>query len=421
MIERQQEVIIEDMRKIKLPRLKDYQQVGYDYLYNCPNTGKTLVVKAKRQCGKSWLANSILLHYSSLGKTNVVVEPTIAQARRVFKQLTKALSRSGIIESANASTLELTFRNGGEILFKSAGSEDGLRGFTVTGVLIIDEAAFIEDEIIDILMPLVDANNANIVFISTPLFTSGRFYEEYISEANNKLVLNWNNYDTSEFLSAEKLEIYRNKISPNKFKSEYLGQFITENGLLFSNIQSCIGEPQKTETIYLGIDFATGSGTDYTAISAINQDGEQVFIKRVKDITPTQQVDWLVNIIKDCKEHYNIAKVLAEQNSIGKVYNDLLKKQLKPLDVHLTDWTTSNSSKKKLVDTLQLAFDNNRIKILNNEKQLDELRKFQANVNIKTNLTTYGAATGNDDQVMALMLSYYAFRGSLGSYNISIV
>lgn len=409
------------MRKIKFPKLKDYQEIGFEYLKDSPNSGKTLVVKAKRQCGKSWLANAILLHYSSLGKVNVVVEPTIAQARRVFKQLVKALSKSGIILSANASTLEIEFINGGEILFKSAGSEDGLRGFTVTGVLIIDEAAFIEDEIIDILMPLVDANNANVVLISTPLFTSGRFYEEYINGSKNKLILNWNNYDTSEFLSPERLEEYRQKISPNKFKSEYLGEFITENGLLFSNLNACIGEPTKTEIVYLGIDFATGSGTDWTVISAINQNGEQVFTKRVKDITPTQQVDWLVNIIKDCKEHYDIAKVLAEENSIGKVYNDLLKKKLKPLGVHLTDWTTSNSSKKKLVDTLQLAFDNNRIKILNNEKQLDELRKFQANVNIRTNTTTYGAATGNDDQVMALMLSYYAFKGSLGSYNISVV
>lgn len=128
-----------------------------------------------------------------------------------------------------------------------------------------------------------------------------------------------------------------------------------------------------------------------------------------------------MNIIRDCKEHYEIAKVLAEENSIGKVYNDLLKKQLRPLGVHLTNWTTTNSSKKKLVDTLQLALDNNRIKILSNEKQLDELRKFQANVNIRTNVTTYAAATGNDDMVMALMLSYYAFKGSLGNYNINIL
>lgn len=409
------------MRKIKFPKLKDYQEIGFEYLKDSPNSGKTLVVKAKRQCGKSWLANAILLHYSSLGKVNVVVEPTIAQARRVFKQLVKALSKSGIILSANASTLEIEFINGGEILFKSAGSEDGLRGFTVTGVLIIDEAAFIEDEIIDILMPLVDANNANVVLISTPLFTSGRFYEEYINGSKNKLILNWNDYDTSEFLSPERLEEYRQKISPNKFKSEYLGEFITENGLLFSNLNACIGEPSKTDVVYIGIDFATGSGTDWTVISAVNQNGEQVFTKRVKDITPSQQVDWLVNIIKDCKEHYDIAKVLAEENSIGKVYNDLLKNRLKPLGVHLTDWTTSNSSKKKLVDTLQLAFDNNRIKILNNDKQLDELRKFQANVNVRTNVTTYAAATGNDDMVMALMLSYYAYKGSLGTYNISVV
>lgn len=409
------------MKVLRLPKLKPWQQKGFDFLYNQKGQGKTLVVKAKRQIGKSWLAISLLSHYASLKTISAVVEPTLAQSRRVFKQIVKAFANTGIIESANAATLEISFINGAEILFKSAQQGDSIRGFTVTGILIIDEAAFIEDEIIDILMPLVDANNANVVLISTPLFTSGRFYDEFISESPNKLVLDWNDYDTSEFLSLQKLEEYRNKISPNKFKSEYLGQFITENGLLFSNLESCIGEPKKTEIIYLGIDFATGSGTDWTVISAINQNGEQVFIKRVKDMTPTQQVDWLVGIIKDCKEHYEIGKLLAEENSIGKVYNDLLKAKLRPFGVHLTDWTTTNSSKKRLVDTLQLAFDNNRIKILNNDKLLDELRKFQANINFRTNVTTYAAATGNDDMVMALMLSYYAFRGSLGNYNISFV
>lgn len=409
------------MKTIKLPKLKPWQLDGFNYLYNSKGKGKSLVIKAKRQVGKSWLAVSLLLYFSSLVTISAVIEPTLSQSRRVFKQVIKALKNTNLIESANSSTLEIVFKNGSEILFKSSQQGDAIRGFTVTGILIIDEMAYIEDEIIDVLMPLVDANNACVMMISSPLFTSGRFYEEFMVESANKLILDWNNYDTSEFLSEAKLEEYRNKISPNKFKSEYLGQFITENGLLFSNLEACIGEPSKTEIVYLGIDFATGSGTDWTVISAVNQNGEQVFTKRVKDISPTQQVDWLVNIIRDCKEHYEIAKVLAEENSIGKVYNDLLKKQLRPLGVHLTNWTTTNSSKKKLVDTLQLALDNNRIKILSNEKQLDELRKFQANVNIRTNVTTYAAATGNDDMVMALMLSYYAFKGSLGNYNINIV
>ena len=210
-------------------------------------------------------------------------------------------------------------------MFKSAAQGDNLRGDTITGILIIDEAAFIEDDIIETILPTIDANNANLMIISTPLFTSGYFYEEYISDGLNKLVLDWNKYDTSEFLSATKLEGYRKRLSPNKFKSEYLGQFITEDGLLFNNLEGCIGKPGSDDLIYIGIDFATGSGSDYTSIVGINKDGEQVFIERIKDTPPTKQVEWLANIINK----YKVAKILAEKNSIGAVYIDMLKRKIK--------------------------------------------------------------------------------------------
>lgn len=402
------------MRKIILPKLKPWQRDGFDYLSKQKNSGRTLVVKAKRQVGKSWLATSLLLDYASLNTVSAVIEPTIAQSRRMFKQIVKAVGRLGIIESANASTLEITFTNGSEILFKSAQQGDALRGFTVTGILIIDEMAFIEDETIDILMPLVDANNACILMISTPLFSSGRFYEEYISEGLNKLVLDWNKYDTSEFLSATKLEEYRRRLSPNKFKSEYLGQFITENGLLFNNLQNCIGEAKSEDLLYIGIDFATGSGSDYTSIAGINQDGEQVFIERIKDVPPIKQVEWLANIINK----YKVAKILAEKNSLGAVYIDMLKRKIK---VPITNWVTTNKSKKDLVTTLQLALENKQITILEDEKMLDELRKYQAEVNLKTNTVSYNASVGNDDDVIALMLAYKAYKGTLGTYNISVL
>lgn len=400
--------------KVRYPKLKIWQQEAYNYIADSPNQGKTLVIKSKRQVGKNFLGTAVLLNYCSMGKINAILEPSLNQCRRVFKQITKALSRSGLLASCNASTLTIEFKNGAEILFKSAAQGENLRGDTITGILIIDEAAFIPDEIIETILPTIDANNANLMIISTPLFTSGYFYEEYISAGNNKLVLNWNNYDTSEFLSATRLEEYRQKLSPNKFKSEYLGQFITENGLLFNNLQNCIGTPSNEDKVYIGIDFATGSGSDYTAICGINQDGEQVFIKRVKDMPPTQQVEWLANIINS----YKTVKILAEQNSIGKVYIDMLKKKIK---VPITNWTTSNSSKKDLVTNLQLALENKQITILSDEKMLDELRKYQADVNLKTNVVTYNASVGNDDQVIALMLAWKAYKGTLGNYNISVV
>ena len=70
---------------------------------------------------------------------------------------------------------------------------------------------------------------------------------------------------------------------------------------------------------------------------------------------------------------------------------------------------------------LQLALENKQIQILGDEKMLDELRKYQAEVNLKTNTVSYNASVGNDDDVIALMLAYYAFKGSLGKYVISII
>ena len=400
--------------KLRYPELKPWQQDGYNYIANSPNQGKILVIKAKRQVGKNFLGTAVLLNYCSMGKINAILEPSLNQCRRVFKQITKALSRSGLLASCNASTLTIEFKNGAEIMFKSAAQGDNLRGDTITGILIIDEAAFIEDDVIETILPTIDANNANLMIISTPLFTSGYFYEEYISEGLNKLVLDWNDYDTSCFLSATKLEEYRRRLSPNKFKSEYLGQFITENGLLFTNLQNCIGEAKNTKEIYIGIDFATGSGSDYTSIAGINQDGEQVFIKRIKDVPPTKQVEWLADIINS----YNVVKILAEKNSIGAVYIDMLKKKIK---IPITNWTTTNKSKKDLVTALQLALENNQITILGDEKMLDELRKYQAEVNIRTNTVSYNASVGNDDDVIALMLAYKAYKGTLGTYNISMI
>ena len=143
----------------------------------------------------------------------------------------------------------------------------------------------------------------------------------------------------------------------------------------------------------------------------MNEDREQVFIKRINNITPTEQIDWIANILSK----YNVVKVLAEKNSIGAVFIDMLQKKIK---VKITNWTTTNKSKKDLVQYLQSCLENKTVKILNDDKMLDELRKYQAEVNIKTNTVSYNASCGNDDDVIALMLALWAVKSNLGNYNI---
>ena len=409
--ERQHIIIFENMSvNIIYPELKPWQRAGYDFIKDSPHKEKVLVIKSKRQVGKNFLANAILLNYCSYGLTNCLLEPTIPQARRAYYQMVKLLQGSNIIKSANASTLIIEFINGAEILYKSAGQQ--LAGFTISGVAIIDEVVYLPEDDIDTFLPTCDAQKANIVYISTPMFASGRFYEEFTNPEPNKLILDWNEWDTSEFLSKEKLEIYRKKLSPNKFKTEYLAQFITVDGLLFTNLNECTGTPSNQNKIFVGIDWATGSNGDYTSIVGMNEDREQVFIKRINNITPTQQVEWIADIIS----RYNVVKILAEKNSIGAVFIDMLQKKIK---VRITNWTTTNQSKKDLVQYLQSCLENKTVTILNDDKQLDELRKYQAEVNIKTNSVSYNAASGNDDDVIALMLALWAIKSNLGTYNIS--
>lgn len=121
-------------------------------------SGRIYTVKAKRQVGKSLTAENELLRFAINypGSVNCIVEPTLGQSRKVFKELTNAVDGSKIIKKKNESLLEIEFVNGSVILFKSGEQLDSLRGFTVTGLLVLDEAAYLKDEVFEILKPTTD-------------------------------------------------------------------------------------------------------------------------------------------------------------------------------------------------------------------------------------------------------------------------
>ena len=110
-------------------------------------------------------------------------------------------------------------------MFKSAEQKNGLRGFTID-LLVIDEAAYIPDSVFDTLQPTTDVKRANIVLFSTPAFKQGfyyRYFTQGMLQANNCYSIDWATYDTSQFLSNEKLEVYRRTVPHLTFLTEYLG------------------------------------------------------------------------------------------------------------------------------------------------------------------------------------------------------
>lgn len=390
---------------IQFPPLEPWQQVVYDDTHNAQGTGNIFVVKSKRQVGKSCLAALLLIEYGLRKKcVSVVVEPTQAQSRRLFKQINDMMQPTGMMKSSNSQLLTMEFTNGSEILFKSAEQRDALRGFTVSGLLVIDEGAFIPDSIYEILYPTCDANNAPILVISTPLFCSGEFYTLYTRGKGGDRYTksyDWSTYDTSKFLPPERLEYYRQRLSPLKFKSEYLGEFISEGSYIFGDINSCIGA-QGGKPVYAAIDWGAGNGGDFTAMVMMDARGVVTGIISMKDVGPVEQIETLARVLKE----YNIKSVCVEMNSIGAIYYDMLKKRT-GLDIR--KFNTTNDTKRKVIEQLITAFQTGEIGIPYDEELILELQHYTMEKTSKG--YTYNGADGvHDDYVIALALAYDTYK-----------
>ena len=402
-----------------------YQLKVHTAMNDSYRSGRIFTIKAKRQVGKSFLAENELLRFAINypGSVNCIVEPTLGQSRKVFKELVQAVIDSDILRRKNETLLELEFNNGSSILFRSGEQMDSLRGFSVSGLLVLDEAAYLKDEVFEIIKPTTDVWNAPILIISTPRFREGFFYECFKKGFDGNFSkyyqsFDWALEDTSMLLSEDKLEMYRLTTSKNKFRTEYLGEFADDDGCLFNNISNCIIDKKpEYHNLYIGVDWATGSGKDYTCITALNENGQMVFIKYFNDKTPTEQVDLLTNIFTEYQGFIKIVQV--EQNSIGSVFYDMLVR--KNPKIRIIRFLTTNKSKAAIVNKLQAALENEKIGILKDDKLLNELRLYEASYNPKTGNVSYNAPSGfNDDTCISLMLAYDALNTNKGTYNIAI-
>lgn len=394
------------------------------------NSGRVVTVKAQRQRGKSFMVANVLLYYGiNFRKTkNYYVAPTLKQAKEVFKTIVDATNGSGVIKSSNATDLFIRLINGSSISFKSAEQKDNLRGFTCTGILCIDECAYISDDVINIILPWTDWNKAPMLVCSTPFVKSGKFWEYYNygkSGKDNYYTVDWTDKiyeeDMLKVMPLERLQEYESQLPKNVFKSDYLGEFLDDDGSVFTEFKKCvkINSIAVSDRLYVGIDWATGNGKDDTVISIINQYGKQVYLEYFNTISPTAQRDRIYEILKPLTNQ--IVCIRPELNSLGTPMTDMLKEKSQVLANKIQGFNTTNSSKNDIVTQLQVAFEQDLIEILPDDKQLNELSTYSAEYNLKTKTITYNAPNGlNDDICIALMLSYDAYKSSttVGVYHL---
>ena len=399
-----------------------YQQAVINEVKDAKGSGKTVVVKSRRQVGKSVLIANLLLYYAInyKGTKNYVLSPTLKQGKNIYKTIINAISGCGIIKSKNATDLFITLINGSSISIKSAEQKESLRGETCTGILCIDECAYISSEVYNIVKPWCDFHKAVTLMVSTPFVKSGFFWEYYnhgLNREYNCVSIDWSDekyQDDMDFiLPPSKLEEYRKLLPKNVFLTDYLGIFIDDDGTVFTDFKKCINknEIKDSDKLYLGIDWAAGVESDDTVIVAFNQYGQQVYLDYFNKLTPTQQIDRIEKFIVQYKNQ--IVVVQTELNSLGTPLTDFLKNrpQLKTIINKFVGFNTTNQSKNAIVQNLQIAFEQKEIEILEDEKQSRELATYTAEYNAKTRNVSYNAPNGlHDDICIAMMLAYDAYK-----------
>lgn len=379
-----------------------------------------LVIKKCRQVGCSFTFAQILFYVAinRARSTSIYITTTNSAARKFFTDMGEFCKESSLV-SLNSSLLEMTFWNGSIIYFKS--SESQLRGISCKrgGIMVVDECAFLKSDIWTSILPFTTVSKANTLIASTPWTKRGMyytFYERALSGDPGYHLIDTRDYDLSYFISEDQREEYRKILSPQAFRTEIDGEFMDSTSGVFGDYQSIYTEPEDKDPVYCGIDFSVSVGGDDTVLTGFNKSKQQCLLYYDNSIAdPVARAEKLADIINS---YPSIKKVVCETNSMGSTFISILRRKLKRPNI-LEEFTTTNSTKKDIIENLVSLIGQKEITLLDDPKQDYEFAIFQL-VELKNGNYSYAADTkvqnSKDDIVMATAFAAKAFSGSSGTY-----
>ena len=345
--------------------------------------------------------------------------PTYSQAKKVMEDLHNAIVESGIVESYNKSDFTLKLKNGSQIMFKSTERVDNLRGYT-GDYMVVDESAYHqEDAWSSVLKPIMLVKGKKVLFISTPSGNNWfkRMYDAGQDPDQPDYASCRMHYTENPYLDIKELEEARRSLPEHIFASEYEGTFTESGQTVFADTtrNQFDAWPKPIGKVYCGVDL--GRANDYTVATFMDGEGNIV------DIYRNNLQDWSVMIqemlVKIKKWN---ATVMVEQNSIGDVVVELIKKQWR--DTH--PFATTSKSKNEIIEGLAVDLNNVDIKIPSSElfSALQfELSIYEYDYSPKTRTIRYNAPQGfHDDCVMSLAICNHNRKQNktLGTYHYMV-
>src|SRR5262249_42880599 len=141
---------------------------------------KQVIINAGRQIGKSTVVAAAALHCCLYqpGALVLVIAPSQRQSRELFIKIHDFLGRLEPAEKLEEETkLSFVMANGSRAVVLP-GDGRTIRGYSSPALILMDEAAFIPDEVFDATLPMLAASSEGRIFLlSTPYTPAGFFYQ----------------------------------------------------------------------------------------------------------------------------------------------------------------------------------------------------------------------------------------------------
>lgn len=408
---------------IKL-KLTEGQQKAYRMVHD--KCCRYLTLVWSRQSGKTVWAELILLEYLlQKDKFSAYISPTFSLGRQVYKNIVKLLEPTNFIHKANGTTLTIETIFGSTLQFFSVDAYTSIRGNTVTGILICDEAAYYPkvlpngEQIWDnVIMPITKAKCSHVVFISTPHGKSGFFYDMYQraleceKSGDRRYRQLTRTIMDDELVSDEQRDDIRKNISDLAFRQEFMCEWIDDANSVFTGFPTCFQEYKYDEGCkqWGGVDLSS-VGDDDTVLTFINEK-QQTRQYIIKGKTMNEKYDKIAYYINGAR---NLQYVYFEMNGVGAPIYEELKKRMR-IKHKLMEWTTTNNTKVDIIDALAVEIQNERIYFdEDNEVLFDQFGTFGFTLT-KTKKVSYAATGSNhDDCVMSMAICLRAKKDSKGN------
>ena len=391
--------------EIALPKLRN------DQAAIVAHPAKVKVLAMGRRWGKTVTGGVVTLNVLRQHGRAAWIVPAYRNGRALWRYAASVcapLVQAGYMDVSKSERV-ITTHAGGFFGIYSAENIDSIRS-EAFNLVVGDEAARIGEEgWQDAVRPTLADAEGDEILISTPRGKNWFYYEFMRGQAQENGYMSWTAPSNANPMSTIRraYELAKTRVPERTFRQEWDAQFV-EDGTLFRNVAKLAtaalleaGLPGRQYVI--GADW--GRTNDATVFSVVDATArEQVFMDRMTDTDFASQRLRLMAL----SQKFNNAVCLVETNSIGQPQLEALQN----MGVSVQGFQTTNTTKAEIINALQLAFEQETIKVLNNPVQMAELMAYEAE-RLPSGLIRYNAPEGmHDDTVIALALAWWAGVGN---------